>query len=147
MHIPTLGRWRAFGSARYRPFQAIAIGQAFTGSFASDALFVPLLLRLGAPPALVILVGSIPVGASVLQAFFPQILRQMGGNLRRLTLILTIAEVRGFVHAAVVTAIAVGAINAPLGIALISATVAIGQTAGVISGSNIGLWTAVFRLS
>jgi hypothetical protein len=143
MHIPTFSRWRAFASARFRPFQAIAIGQAFTGSYASDALFVPLLLRLGAPPALVILVGSIPVGASVLQAFAPQILRRMGGNLRRLTLMLTIAELRGFVHAVVVAAIAAGAIGAPLGIVLISATVAIGQTAGILSASNIGLWTAV----
>lgn len=143
MHIPTLSRWRTFASPRYRPFQAIAIGQAFTGSYASDALFVPLLLRLGAPPALVILVGSVPIGASMLQAFAPQILRRMRGNLRRLTLMLTIAEVRGFVHAAVVAAIAAGAIDAPLGIILISATVAIGQTAGVLSGSNIGLWTAV----
>ena len=143
MHIPTLGRWRSFASARYRPFQAIAIGQAFTGSYASDALFVPLLLRLGAPPALVILVGSVPVGASVLQALAPQMLRRMRGNLSRLTLILTIAEVRGFVHAGVVAAIAAGAIDAPLGIVLISATVAIGQTAGMLSGSNIGLWTAV----
>ncbi len=143
MRIPTLSRWRAFASARYRPFQAIAIGQAFTGSYASDALFVPLLLRLGAPPALVILVGSVPIGASVLQALAPQILRRMNGDLRRLTLLLALAEVRGFVHAAVVAAIAVGAIDAPLGIALISATVAIGQTAGVLSASNIVLWTAV----
>ncbi len=143
MHIPTFGRWRSFASARYRPFQAIAIGQAFTGSYASDALFVPLLLRLGAPPALVILVGSVPVGASVLQALAPQMLRRMRGNLSRLTLILAIAEMRGFVHAAIVAAIAAGAVDASLGIVLISATVAIGQTAGMLSASNIGLWTAV----
>lgn len=143
MHIPTLSRWRAFAAPRYRPFQAIAIGQAFTASYASDALFVPLLLRLGAPPALVILVGSVPVGASVLQAFAPQTLRRMGGNLRKLTLLLTLAELRGFAHALVVAAIAAGVIDAPLGIVLIAATVAIGQTAGVLSASNINLWTAV----
>ncbi len=50
MHLPRPTRWRAFASASYRPFQAIAVGQAFTASYASDALFVPLLLRLGAPP-------------------------------------------------------------------------------------------------
>ncbi|MGZ6266168.1 MAG: hypothetical protein ACXWN4_04615 [Candidatus Limnocylindrales bacterium] len=143
MHIPTFGRWRSFASTRYRPFQAIAIGQAFTGSYASDALFVPLLLRLGAPPALVILVGSVPVGASVLQALAPQMLRRMRGNLSRLTVILTIAEMRGFVHAGIVAAIAACAVDASLGIVLISATVAIGQTAGMLSASNIGLWTAV----
>ena len=47
MHLPRPERWRAFSSSRYRPFQAIAVGQAFTASYASDALFVPLLLRLG----------------------------------------------------------------------------------------------------
>ena len=71
MHLPRPTRWRAFASAHYRPFQAIAIGQAFTASYASDALFVPLLLRLGAPPALVVVVGAAPVGGAALQAFAP----------------------------------------------------------------------------
>jgi hypothetical protein len=143
MRRPTLGRWRAFAAARYRPFQAIAIGQAFTASYASDALFVPLLLRLGAPPALVILVGSVPIGGSVLQALAPQILCRVGGNLRGVTILLTLAELRGFIHAAVVGAIAAGVISAELGIVLISATVAVCQTAGALSAANINLWTAV----
>jgi hypothetical protein len=143
MQIPTLSRWRAFASARYRPFQAIAIGQAFTGSYASDALFVPVLLRLGAPPALVIVVGSFPVAGSILQALAPQILRRMAGNLRRLTLLLTLAEMRGFLHAAVIAGIAAGAISAPVGVVLVSVVVAVCQTAGVLSASNINLWTAV----
>ncbi len=58
MHLPRPARWRAFASSDYRPFQAIAIGQAFTASYASDALFVPLLLLLGAPAALVVAVGA-----------------------------------------------------------------------------------------
>src|ERR1035437_9730248 len=143
MHLPRPTRWRAFASAHYRPFQAIAIGQAFTASYASDALFVPLLLRLGAPPALVVVVGAAPVGAAALQAFAPQFLRRLKGDLCRLTLGLALAEVRGFVLAAIVVGVAAGALDQLLGIALISVTVAIGQTAGVLSGSNIGLWTAV----
>jgi hypothetical protein len=143
MHLPRPTRWRAFASAHYRPFQAIAIGQAFTASYASDALFVPLLLRLGAPPALVVVVGAAPVGGAALQAFAPQFLRRLKGDLRRLTLGLALAEVRGFVLAAIVAGVAAGALDQLLGIALISVTVAIGQTAGVLSGSNIGLWTAV----
>src|ERR1019366_5191635 len=125
MHLPRPTRWRAFASAHYRPFQAIAIGQAFTGSYASDALFVPLLLRLGTPPALVILVGSVPIGASVLQALAPPILRRMGGNLRRLPLLLAISELRGFIHAGIVAGIAAGVVPIPLGVILISATVAV----------------------
>ena len=143
MHLPRPTRWRAFASAYYRPFQAIAVGQAFTASYASDALFVPLLLRLGAPPALVVLVGAAPVAGAALQAFAPQILRRLKGNLRRLTLGLALAEIRGFVLAAIVAGVAAGAMGGLTGIALISVTVAIGQTAGVLSGSNITLWTAV----
>jgi hypothetical protein len=86
MHLPRPTRWRAFASTRYRPFQAIAVGQAFTASYASDALFVPVLLRLSAPAALVVPVGAAPVGGAALQALAPQILRRLKGNLRRLTL-------------------------------------------------------------
>ena len=143
MHLPRPIRWRAFASAHYRPFQAIAVGQAFTMSYASDALFVPLLLRLGAPPALVVVVGAAPVGGAALQAFAPQFLRWFKGDLRKLTLGLSLAEVRGFVLAAIVAGVATGTMGQVLGIALISLTVVIGQTAGVLSGSNIGLWTAV----
>src|SRR5664280_484779 len=143
MHLPRPTRWRAFASAHYRPFQAIAVGQAFTASYASDALFVPLLLWLGAPPALVVAVGAAPVGGAALQAFAPQILRRMQGNLRGLTLALALAEIRGFVLAAIVAAVASGIVGQLEGIVLISITVAIGQTAGVLSGASISLWTAV----
>jgi hypothetical protein len=143
MHLPRPKRWRAFASADYRPFQTIAVGQAFTASYASDALFVPLLLRLGALPALVIVVGAAPVAGAALQAFAPQILRRLKGDLRSLTLGLALAEIRGFVLAAIVAGVAAGAVDQLLGMALISLTVAIGQTAGVLSSSNITLWTAV----
>ncbi len=143
MRLPHFERWRAFAAARYRPFQAIAVGQACTISYASDALFVPLLLKLGAAPELVTVVGAIPIAGSVTQALAPQILRRLRGNLRRLTLALAVFEMRGFVHAAVVAAYMIGLITAPVAILLVSATVAIGQTAGALSGSNITLWTAV----
>ncbi len=143
MHLPRPTRWRAFASAQYRAFQAIAVGQAFTTSYASDALFVPLLLRLGAPPALVVVVGAAPVAGAALQALAPQILRRLKGNLRGLTLGLALAELRGFVLAAIVAGVAAGAVDQVVGIALISITVAVGQTAGVLSSSNINLWTAV----
>ena len=61
----------------------------------------------------------------------------------RLSAVLAVAEVRGFVLAAIVAGVAAGALDRLLGIALISVTVAIGQTAGVLSGSKITLWTAV----
>ena len=89
------------------------------------------------------MVGAAPVGGAALQAFAPQILRRLKGDLRGLTLSLALAEIRGFVLAAIVAGVAAGAMSQVMGIALISATVAIGQTAGVLSGSNISLWTAV----
>ena len=143
MRLPHFERWRAFGAPRYRPFQLIAIGQACTISYASDALFVPLLLKLGAPPELVTVVGSIPIAGSALQALAPQLLRRLHGNLRVLTLTLALFEIRGFVHAGIAAAFAAGLIPAPVAIVLVSATVAVGQTAGALSGSNITLWTAV----
>jgi hypothetical protein len=143
MHLPRPTRWRAFAAASYRPFQAIAVGQAFTASYASDALFVPLLLHLGAPPALVVVVGAAPVGGAALQAFAPQMLRRLKGNLRRLTLGLAVAEIRGFVLAAIVAGVASGTLSTVVGIELVSLTVAVGQTVGILSASNIGLWTAV----
>lgn len=143
MSRPNLGRWRAFAAPGYRPFQLIAIGQACVVSFACDALFVPFLARLGAPPAFVLAVGSIPVGGAVLQALAPQILCRLGGNLRLLTLSLAIFEMRGFAHALVVVAFAAGWVNAPAAILLMSVVVAIGQTSGALSSSNIVLWTAV----
>jgi hypothetical protein len=143
MQRPSFDRWRTFASARYRPFQAIAVGQAFTASFASDALFVPLLLRLGATPALVMVIGTIPVAASVVLAVFPQLLLRLKGDLRILTLTLAVFELRGFVHAATVAAVAAGMIDAGEGIVLVSVTVAIAQTCGVLSAVNISLWTSV----
>ena len=143
MHLPRPSRWRAFAARQYRPFQAIAVGQAFTASFASDALFVPLLIGLGAPPALVVVVGATPVAGAALQALAPQTLRRMKGDLRRLTLLLALAETRGLLLAAIVIGVAAGAIGNLAGIVLVSATVMVGQTAGVLSGSNIVLWTAV----
>ncbi len=143
MRIPTLTRWRAFASSRYRPFQAIAVGQAFTISFGSDALFVPLLLHLGAPAWWVMVVGSVPVSAAALQAFAPQILLRMHGDLRRLTLALSIFETRGFLHAATAIGLATGLIGATGGIVLVSLTVIVAQSCGSLFASNMTLWTAV----
>ena len=92
---------------------------------------------------MVILVGAAPVAGAALQALAPQILRRMKGNLRGLTLMLALSEVRGFVLAAIVAGVAAGVVDRPQAIVLISITVALGQTAGVLSGSNITLWTAV----
>lgn len=143
MQIPRPARWRAFGARRYRPFHAIAAGQGFTGSLAADALFVPFLLHLGASPSLVILVGATPVAGTALQALVPDALRRLHGDLRRLTLLLALSELRGFVLAGVAAGVAAGVLPAVMAIALVAMTVGLGQTLGYLSASNITLLTAV----
>lgn len=63
--------WRTYLQGRYRPFHGIAIGQSFVGALACDAIFVPLLLALGASGAFVMFVGAMPVAGSALQGLFP----------------------------------------------------------------------------
>lgn len=118
MYLPRPTRRRAFASANHRPFQAIARFQAFTASYASDALFLPVLLRLGALLALVVVVGAAPVSGAVLQAFAREMFRRPQGDLRRLTLVLALAEVRGFVLAAIAAGVTAGAMGQLQGVVL-----------------------------
>jgi hypothetical protein len=55
------------------------------------------------------------LAGAALQAFAPQILRRLKGNLRGLTLALALAEIRGFVLAAIVAGVAAGAVGDPRG--------------------------------
>jgi hypothetical protein len=134
--------WRTYSQGRYRPFHGIAIGQSFVGALASDAIFVPLLLALGASGAFVMFVGALPAAGSALQGLFPALLRRANGDLRRLTLLFACFELRGLVIAAIVGAVALGALPPDAAVIAIAVVVAVGQTAGIISGANIAAWTA-----
>ncbi len=136
------GGWRTYLQGRYRPFHGIAIGQSFVGALASDAIFVPLLLALGASGAFVMFVGALPAAGSALQGLFPALLRRANGDLRRLTLVFACFELRGLALAGIVGATAVGALPPGAAVIAIAIVVGVGQTAGIISGANIAAWTA-----
>jgi len=127
-HVGARSPRRPTGPSRRLP------SQAFTASYASDALSCRFLLRLGAAAALVVVVGATPVAGAALQAFAPQILRRLEGNLR---------GSRGLALAE--SAASSSPRSWPVwrrrrerahGDRLISVTVAVGQTAGVLSGST-----------
>ncbi len=134
--------WRTYSQGRYRPFHGIAIGQSFVGALASDAIFVPLLLALGASGAFVMFVGALPAAGSALQGLFPALLRRANGDLRRLTLLFACFELRGLALSAIVGTVALGVVPPGAAVIAIAVVVAVGQTAGIISAANIAAWTA-----
>jgi hypothetical protein len=132
--------WRAFAGRRYRPFHGIAVGQALVGALACESLFVPFLLHLGTHPAMVMLVATLPIAGSASQALVPRMLRWTGGNLRTITLLATLAELRGLGYALVASGVALGAIDATSAFLVVLVIVGIGQTCGMVSGANLALW-------
>lgn len=133
--------WRTFATAVHRPFHGIATGQAFAAALASEAIVVPLLLVLGAPPWLVAAVATLPTLGSAVQRFVPDLLRRTNGNLRGLTLIaIGLGETRGLVLASLVALVAAGWLAPPVGILLVIIVAAAGQTLGLVSGANLLVW-------
>jgi hypothetical protein len=136
--------WLGFAARRNRPYQVIAGSQAVLAAFATDALFVPFLLVLGANPALVTFVGLLPVLGSAAQAFMPRALRRTDGNLRRITLILTVAtETRGLWFALVATAVALHLVADGLAIGLITLIVLVSCSGALVAEANLFNWLAI----
>jgi hypothetical protein len=136
--------WLVFAARRNRPYQVIAGSQAVLAAFATDALFVPFLLVLGAKPAFVTFVGLLPVLGSAAQAFMPQALRKTDGNLRRITLALTIAtETRGVWFALVAAAVALHLVGDGVAIALITLIVMTACAGALVAEANLFSWLAI----
>jgi hypothetical protein len=113
-------------------------------AFATDALFVPFLLVLGADIALVSLLGVLPVVGSAAQALIPRALRRLGGNIGRLTTILTIAgETRGLWLALVAAGWAMGAVPTPAAIALVAVIGVVGGAVGLLAETTLLGWINV----
>jgi hypothetical protein len=133
--------WRTFATRANRPLHGISAGQAFASAFASEAIVVPLLLVLGAPPWVVAAVATLPTLGSAVQRFVPDLLRRTNGNLRGLTLLaIGLGETRGLVLAAIVALVAVGWLAPTIGILLVILVAAVGQTLGLVSGANLLVW-------
>ena len=140
--LRTIAReWRAFGERRYRTFHGIGTSAAVASALAGDGLTIPLLLALGAHPAIATVIGVLPFACSAAQLLVPELLRRSGGNLRLVTLaILALGETRGFVLAAV-TLLAWAHILPPAAaIAGIALVMSIGGAATTIGGTNLLGW-------
>lgn len=136
--------WLGFAARRNRPYQVIAGSQAVLAAFATDALFVPFLLVLGANPAFVTFVGLLPVLGSAAQAFMPRALRRTDGNLRQITVVLTVAtETRGVWFALVAAAVALHLVADGVAIALITLIVLTVCAGALVAEANLFSWLAI----
>lgn len=117
--------WRAFAARPYRAFRIVSVAQGFIGALTGPAITIPLLLALGAHPALATFLAVLPALGTMAQRWLPSMLDRTDGNLRGLVILFaTVGEPRGFVLAAIVALAAIGVVPAWLAIALV----------GVVSG-------------
>ncbi len=133
--------WQVFLGPRYRRFQGIGGSSAVVAALAGDGLTIPLLLGLGASPAVATVIGVLPFAFSAAQLGVPWLLRRFDGNLRGVTLIiLAIGETRGFILGALTLAAWLGLIPNGLAIVAIGAVMSLGGAATTIGGTNLLAW-------
>jgi hypothetical protein len=133
--------WRAFGARTYRPFRILAVAQGFIGSLNGPALLIPLLLALGAHPALATAIAVLPATLTVIQRWLPDALDRTDGNLRGIVILLaTVGEPRGLYLAVVVALAAIGVLPAWAAIALIGVIGGVLGALGAIAYSLQQTW-------
>ena len=136
-----IDEWRVFLGRRYRRFLGIGVGQATVSALAGDGLTIPLLLTLGAHPALATVIGVLPFAFSSAQLLVPRLLRRFNGNLRGLTMIiLLVGETRGFILAAYTFLAWAGVLPRPAAIILIGLVMTMAGAATTIGGANLLAW-------
>ena len=112
--------WRTFASGQYRLFRLIAVAQGFIGALTGPAITIPLLLALGAHPALATVLAVLPAAGTMSQRWLPAWLDRTDGNLRGIVVMLaTIGEPRGLLLAGIVALAAAGWLSAGVAVALI----------------------------
>jgi hypothetical protein len=140
MHT-AIDEWRAFVGPRYRRFLGIGVGQAAVSALAGDGLTIPLLLTLGAHPAVATAIGVLPFAFSSAQLLVPRLLRRFDGNLRGVTLmILAVGETRGFVLAGLTILTWAGFLPRPVAVIAIGAVMTMAGAATTIGGTNLLAW-------
>ena len=133
--------WRAFAARRYRPFRVLAVGQGFIGSLTGPAITLPLLLALGAHPALATAVAVLPAAGTMAQRWLPAMLDRTDGNLRGIVVLLaTIGEPRGLLLAAIVSLAAMGWLPAWAAIGVIGLISGVLGALGAIASSLQQSW-------
>ena len=129
--------WRTFGARQYRSFRILSVAQGFIGSLTGPAITIPLLLALGAHPALATFLAVLPATGTMAQRWLPAMLDRTDGNLRGLVILLaTIGEPRGFLLAGVVALTAIGWLPSWAAIAMV----------GLVSGLLGALGSIAFSL-
>jgi hypothetical protein len=137
----TVADWRAFAQRRYRAFRVLAVAQGFIGALSGPAITIPLLLGLGAHPALATLLAVLPILGTMIQRFVPVSLDRTDGNLRGLVILgATIGEPRGLYLAAIVILAQVGALPAWAAIALIGLLVGVLGAFGAVAYGLLQSW-------
>ena len=110
-------------------------------ALAGDGLTIPLLLTLGAHPALATVIGVLPFAFSSAQLLVPRLLRRFDGNLRGVTLvILLVGETRGFILAAFTFLAWAGVLPRPAAIIAIGLVMTMAGAATTIGGANLLAW-------
>lgn len=133
--------WRAFGQPRYRTFLGIGTCAAVVGALVGDGLTVPLLLEMGAHPAIATAIGVLPVAFSAAQLRVPWLLERSDGDLRSLTLIiLAIGELRGFLLGIITLLAWAGLLPSVAAIVGIAVVMSLGGAATTIGGTNLLAW-------
>jgi MFS family permease len=133
----SLADWRSFAARPYRPFRILAIAQGFIGALTGPAITIPLLLALGADPALATAIAVLPALGTIAQRWLPKMLDRTDGNLRGIVILLaTIGEPRGFLLAGAVALFAVGWLPAWATISII----------GIVSGLLGALGSIAYSL-
>ncbi len=136
-----LDEWRIFLGKRYRRYLGIGIGQATVSALAGDGLTIPLLLVLGASPAVATVIGVLPFAFSAAQLLVPRLLLRFDGNLRGVTLaILLVGETRGFTLAMLTFLAWAKVVPAPVAVVAIGAVMTMAGAATTIGGTNLLAW-------
>lgn len=136
-----LADWRLFASGTYRPFRLLAVAQGFIGALSGPAIVIPLLLALGAHPALATLLAVLPVIGTTAQRFIPRLLDRADGNLRGLVVFAaTVGEPRGLLLAGVVALTAAGIIPSAVAIGLVALVVGLLGSLGAIAYGSLQAW-------
>ena len=140
----TVADWRAFAAPSYRRFRILAVAQGLIGALTGPAITIPLLLALGAPPALATALAVLPAAGTMAQRWLPAWLDRTDGNLRGLVVLFaTIGEPRGLLLAAVVGVAAIGWLPAWAAIALVGLVSGILGALGAIAYSLQQSWYGI----
>ena len=133
--------WRAFSARRYRAFRVLAVAQGLIGSLTGPGIVIPLLLALGAHPALATALAVLPVLGTMSQRVIPPLLDRTDGNLRGVVILFAgIGEPRGLLLAFIVAAAAAGWLGNGIAIWLVALVVGTLGSLGAISYALLQSW-------